>query len=73
MRAASAAKIPAEKQAVMQAAQAELLESGAVERAVGTGDRMPAFELFDTRGVLTRSDDLLRRGPLVLTFFRGQW
>ena len=73
MRAASAAKIPAEKQAVMKAAKEELLASGAVERAVGTGDRMPAFQLYDTRGVLRRSDELLARGPLVLTFFRGQW
>ena len=34
---------------------------------------MPEFSLRDETGNEVRSSDLLTRGPLVLTFFRGVW
>ena len=37
------------------------------------GERAPEFRLPDTSGKIVRSDDLLRSGPLVLTFYRGSW
>ena len=36
-------------------------------------DALPAFELPDTEGSIVRSADLLARGPLVVTFYRGLW
>ena len=47
--------------------------SGLAERALKVGDPAPAFELTNQDGVLVRSADLLARGPLVITFFRGHW
>ena len=37
------------------------------------GDTMPPFLLPNAEGSLVDSADLLARGPLVLTFFRGSW
>jgi peroxiredoxin len=50
-----------------------LIASGQAARAMKAGERAPAFLLPDTFGRIVRSEDLLRRGPLVLTFYRGSW
>ena len=42
-------------------------------QALKPGDRMPEFLLPDAEGGLVHSADLLRRGPLVITFIRGSW
>ena len=42
-------------------------------RALKVGDRMPSFVLPNAEGKLVFSDDLLEHGPLVVTFFRGNW
>jgi peroxiredoxin len=51
----------------------ELIASGAEGKALKAGDRAPPFTLPDTEGKIISSDELLRRGPLVLTFYRGVW
>jgi peroxiredoxin len=37
------------------------------------GDRAPLFELLDPIVGILRSPDLLRVGPVLLTFYRGAW
>ena len=44
-----------------------------LSKVIKVGDAMPAFCLSNTRGETVNSDDLLARGPLVMTFFRGYW
>jgi peroxiredoxin len=56
-----------------EALVADLGRSGLVERALKSGDTMPEFELPDSAGKLVASRELLQRGPLVLSFFRGGW
>ena len=73
MREASAEKIPADAAAVMHRATADLAESGQAGRAVGVGDALPEFALPDSTGATVRSSEVLSRGPLILTFFRGHW
>lgn len=51
----------------------KLRREGIVERAVKAGDSMPPFELPDTKGRRVRSEELLAKGPLVLSFYRGHW
>jgi peroxiredoxin len=41
--------------------------------ALKVGDPMPAFVLPNAEGRLVASDELLARGPLVVSFFRGDW
>lgn len=69
----SGGKIPDDVQDKMRRATAELKESGQAERALGVGDEMPDFSLENTAGNVVGSSDLLQKGPLVLTFFRGAW
>ena len=57
----------------MHRATAELIESGAARKALKAGDKAPAFTLDDPDGKPVSSADLLRLGPLVLTFYRGVW
>ena len=58
---------------VMHRATAELIASGAAARAFKAGDTAPAFTLNDPEGRPVSSADLLARGPLVLSFYRGVW
>jgi peroxiredoxin len=57
----------------MHRATKELIDSGAASRAVKSGDKAPTFTLKDSDGNAIASADLLARGPLVLTFYRGVW
>jgi peroxiredoxin len=59
--------------AVMHKATADLIASGQADRALKAGARAPEFTLPDAHGVLIGSANLLGRGPLVLTFYRGIW
>jgi peroxiredoxin len=66
-------QVPSEVFDTMVAAIDALAGSGAFEDALKPGDRMPGFELPDSIGHPVRSQDLLARGPLLLTFYRGDW
>ncbi|MGN8080825.1 peroxiredoxin-like family protein [Variovorax sp. 22077] len=57
----------------MRRATAELIASGAAQKALKAGDKAPAFTLNDANGKPVSSADLLRQGPLVVTFYRGVW
>jgi peroxiredoxin len=52
---------------------AELKASDVARRSLKRGDRMPAFALPNAEGHLVTSRDLLAKGRLVLSFFRGGW
>ncbi len=51
----------------------QLVTSGAAENALREGAQAPDFTLPDTRGNAVSLSHLLRQGPVVVTFFRGQW
>ncbi|MEQ8817371.1 MAG: peroxiredoxin-like family protein [Thalassobaculum sp.] len=51
----------------------ELRADGIAGRALAVGDSMPGFALPNADGATVRSADLLGRGPLVVTFYRGGW
>ena len=64
---------PAEIHPIMERATAELIASGAASKALKVGDKAPLFTLKDPDGNPVSSADLLAKGPLVLTFYRGVW
>lgn len=57
----------------MHRATDELIASGAAEQAKKAGDMAPAFVLDDPEGHSISSADLLAKGPLIVTFYRGVW
>lgn len=73
IRAGFADRAPAEAREVVHRTTQELIDSGLAEAAIGEGDTAPPFELPDSRGEPVDSSELLARGPLVLSFFRGDW
>jgi thiol-disulfide isomerase/thioredoxin len=66
-------KVPANLRAIMDNVTDSLIASGQAGRALKSGDQAPNFTLPDPDGKLVSSSELLRRGPLVLTFYRGVW
>ncbi|WP_260929455.1 peroxiredoxin-like family protein [Novosphingobium sp. 9] len=65
--------VPPEVIATMRRATAELIASGAAARALKAGDKAPAFTLNDPDGTPISSVQLLEKGPLVVSFYRGVW
>lgn len=64
---------PPQVHAIMARATAELIASGQAGRALKAGDKAPAFTLDDPDGNPVASADLLAKGPLVVSFYRGVW
>lgn len=64
---------PAPVHALMHRATTELIASGQAERALKAGDVAPVFSLPDVQGNLVSSTELLARGALVVSFYRGVW
>ena len=73
IREGFAAQAPEGAKAIMRRATEDLRASGIMERLPTPGSSLPAFELEDTEGDTVRSADLLSRGPLIATFYRGLW
>jgi peroxiredoxin len=47
--------------------------SGVLEAALGVGDYAPDFMLQNASGKPVSLADLLKRGPLIISFYRGTW
>jgi peroxiredoxin len=47
--------------------------TGISSRALGEGDTAPDFELPDPTGRMVRMRELREEGPVVVSFYRGQW
>ena len=58
---------------IMHRATKELIASGLAQRALKAGDVAPSFTLSDPDGAPVASADLLAKGPLVVSFYRGVW
>jgi len=52
-------------------AQGKAFQQGS--HAIGLGQKAPSFELPDPQGKSISLVDLLVKGPLVVTFYRGSW
>lgn len=69
----SSANRQPEVRAALQRGTDELRASGITERVLKVGARAPQFTLPNQYGVMMSSAELLKRGPLVLSFYRGHW
>ncbi|MFJ3522980.1 peroxiredoxin-like family protein [Pseudomonas sp. NPDC090203] len=64
---------PAPVHAIMKRATDELIASGQALRTLKVGDKAPVFTLNDPEGNPVSSAELLAKGPLVISFYRGVW
>ncbi|HXV71635.1 MAG TPA: peroxiredoxin-like family protein [Acidimicrobiia bacterium] len=65
--------LPQETRDMYDRALASLASSGIADRALAEGDEAPDFELPDANGEPVRLSELLETGPVILSFYRGQW
>ena len=72
-RALAASRVPADKRAIMERATADLRASGILQKVAAVGQKMPAFAAANYDGRAISSGELLARGSLVVSFFRGSW
>lgn len=70
---ASTARTAPEVLAVRQAETKKLIQSGIAEQSFHSGDRAPDFTLPNAAGGSVSLGSLLEQGPVVLTFYRGEW
>ncbi|WP_051974694.1 peroxiredoxin-like family protein [Cupriavidus necator] len=54
-------------------ADAELRTSSVLDGCIKAGDPMPDFSLSDANGDLVSLPRLLSRGPVAISFYRGDW
>ncbi len=66
-------KIPEEIIKVMQAADLDLAGTGIDKNIVGVGEKFPEITLPDANGKQVNIQELLEKGPVVISFYRGGW
>lgn len=71
--AAAASRMHPSLSAAVDRLVARLQRTGAGKDAPKPGDAMPPFVLPDESGRLVNLEDLLRKGPVAVTFHRGHW
>lgn len=67
------AMIPENAQVAMAECGQELLNSGIVDQALKTGDKIPHFALPNATEQTIQINSILATGPVVLSFYRGGW
>lgn len=66
-------QVPLDQYDVMTRATEDLAESGIIESALQGGDVAPEFELPNALGTAVSLTELVKKGPVVLSFYRGGW
>ena len=73
LQAQLAQQLPPEKLAEIADNIAALTQTGIAEQSVKAGEQAPDFTLPDVFGNEVTLSDLLKQGPVVVTFYRGEW
>ena len=68
-----AERMPPEVIRNIDAAVKDVADSGILDRVLKVGDHAPDFILPDATGTDVKLSSLLKQGPVVLTWYRGNW
>jgi peroxiredoxin len=66
-------RVPADRQAMMDRHVAHLAATGIDRSAKQVGDHAAAIRLRDQHGTMFDVANLLAKGPVIVTFYRGGW
>lgn len=58
---------------IMRTSTEQLIKQGIDQSALRVDDEIPLFDLLNVHGQSIAIADLLKQGPIVLTFYRGSW
>jgi len=64
---------PDEARSIITTESERLAQSGIADQSLKVGDKAPAFSLHNGAGKTVSSNDLLSKGPMVVSFYRGGW
>jgi len=67
------ASMPKQMMDTINGAIGEVAAIGILDQVIKQGDRAPDFELPDAAGNPVKLSSLLAQGPVVLTWYRGNW
>lgn len=67
------ARIPAQTLEVMDAATQDLINKNLSKKSIRKGDTLTTAELINTKNEKINIDEMLKKGPLVISFYRGGW
>jgi len=73
LRAKFSKMIPESTSAIMEGHIESLAKNGALRQILTPGAKAPTFTLTNQRGEDISSLELIKRGPLVVSFTRGSW
>jgi peroxiredoxin len=73
MLAQARSQLPADLLKLLMSSIERLITSGAVEQALKERMQVPDFTLPDALGNSVTLSNLLKQGPVVITFYRGAW
>ena len=51
----------------------KFLRENVIPNIIQPGEALPSFALTNSNGTIPKSDELIKKGPLVIQFFRGHW
>ena len=71
--AQTAGRVPAEFATALQTSIDTLRDTGIASRTLHAGDLAPQFTLPNALGQPVSVGDLLQRGPVIISFYRGIW
>ncbi len=71
--AQAASQLPANLLEDLTSPIGQLITSGAAEQALKEGAQAPDFTLPDALGTSVTLSHLLKQGPVIIAFYRGQW
>ncbi len=66
-------KVPEDALSIMQQATENLRNSDIMDQTIKVGQKAPDFELKNMDGKDVLLSELLKKGPVVLGFYRGKW
>jgi peroxiredoxin len=72
-REKSSKTAPPERIRIYEQGIDEVRKSGVTDKALKVGDKAPDFELPGASGKKVKLSELLARGPVVVTWYRGGW
>lgn len=67
------ANVPEEVLQTLQAETEKLVATGIAERALSVGEQFPDAALSDAHGERIQLGELLKKGPTIINFYRGEW
>ncbi|MBB1384875.1 AhpC/TSA family protein [Pseudoalteromonas sp. SG45-5] len=67
------AKLPADVLALMNTTNEELIAQHIKDNALQTGQKVENFSLENHKGENVKLADLLQKGPVIISFYRGGW